>query len=580
LLHIDHGKSTLADRFLQLTGTVAERDMKAQLLDQMELEREKGITIKLQPVTMQWKGVELNLIDTPGHVDFTYEVSRSLAAVEGAILLVDATQGIQAQTLSNLFLAMDQNLKIIPVVNKIDLPAADVLATKKAIVTLLGCSEDEILAISSKTGQGVSELLDHILQVVPSPTIPTGPTKGLIFDSLYNEFKGIVIYLRIISGSLKRGDAIRFLNDNAKAEVLEVGRFKPQMYPTAELQAGQIGYVITNIKAIDHAKVGDTITSELTGKVEPLPGYKEVKPMVYAGIFPEDGADYNQLRESILKLKLNDSSLQFEPENSSVLGFGFRCGFLGLLHLEIFQERLLREFDLKIIITAPSVAYQVLLKSGEVLTITSASSLPDPSSIETISEPIANLHLLTPQTYMGNLMNYVSNMFGRLITTTFLDEQRVLIQYQIPLSSILTDFYDKIKNISSGYSSYNYEVTGYEPCDVVKLDILVAEELVPALTSLVYREQAQEIGKKIVFQLKDVIPKKQFVIKIQAAIGGKIVASERISALRKDVTAKLYGGDITRKRKLLDKQKKGKKRMMATGSVEIPTSAYLTILKR
>jgi GTP-binding protein LepA len=580
IAHIDHGKSTLADRFIQLTKTVAERDMKDQLLDQMELEREKGITIKLQPVTMQWKGVELNLIDTPGHVDFTYEVSRSLAAVEGAILLVDATQGIQAQTLSNLFLAMEQNLTIIPVVNKIDLPAADVAATKKEIVTLLGCNEDDILAISSKTGEGVEVLLDRIIAVVPNPKIPEAPSKALIFDSLYNEFKGIVIYLRVMSGSLRKGDTIRFLANNAKAEVLEVGRFKPQMLATGVLEAGQIGYVITNIKAIDNAKVGDTITSELTGSVEPLPGYKEVKPMVYAGIFPEDGADYSQLREAILKLKLNDSALQFEPENSPVLGFGFRCGFLGLLHLEIFQERLAREFSLQIIITAPSVAYQVVLKSKAVITVTSASLLPDPSGIESISEPIATMHLLTPQPYMGGLMNYVSTMFGRLINTTFLDEQRVLLQYQIPLSSILTDFYDKIKNISSGYGSYNYEVKGYEPCDVIKLDILVAEELVPALTSLVYRSQAQEIGKKIVFQLKDVIPKKQFVIKIQAAVGGKIVASERISALRKDVTAKLYGGDVTRKRKLLEKQKKGKKRMMESGSVDIPTSAYLTILKR
>jgi GTP-binding protein LepA len=466
------------------------------------------------------------------------------------------------------------------VVNKIDLPAADVAATKKEIVTLLGCNEDDILAISSKTGEGVEVLLDRIIAVVPNPKIPEAPSKALIFDSLYNEFKGIVIYLRVMSGSLRKGDTIRFLANNAKAEVLEVGRFKPQMLATGVLEAGQIGYVITNIKAIDNAKVGDTITSELTGSVEPLPGYKEVKPMVYAGIFPEDGADYSQLREAILKLKLNDSALQFEPENSPVLGFGFRCGFLGLLHLEIFQERLAREFSLQIIITAPSVAYQVVLKSKAVITVTSASLLPDPSGIESISEPIATMHLLTPQPYMGGLMNYVSTMFGRLINTTFLDEQRVLLQYQIPLSSILTDFYDKIKNISSGYGSYNYEVKGYEPCDVIKLDILVAEELVPALTSLVYRSQAQEIGKKIVFQLKDVIPKKQFVIKIQAAVGGKIVASERISALRKDVTAKLYGGDVTRKRKLLEKQKKGKKRMMESGSVDIPTSAYLTILKR
>ncbi|MFH0873575.1 MAG: translation elongation factor 4 [Candidatus Komeilibacteria bacterium] len=579
IAHIDHGKSTLADRFIELTGTVPSREMRSQLLDQMDLEREKGITIKLQPVTMSWKGEELNLIDTPGHVDFNYEVSRSLAAVEGAILLVDATQGIQAQTISNLFLALEQNLTIIPVINKIDLPAADVAATKKEIISLLGCTAADILLLSAKTGEGVSDLLDAIIERVKPPLIQQ-PERALIFDSIFNEYKGIIVYVRLFGGNLQAGDKILFVSNQQTAEILEVGRLKPQMQPAEKLVAGEIGYVISNVKMIESARVGDTICPANKTPAEPLPGFKKVKPMVYAGIFPEDGADYNHLRDALHKLKLNDSSLQFEVENSPVLGFGFRCGFLGLLHLEIFQERLLREFAVRIIVTSPSVAYKVSLHSGEERIVTAPALLPDLSTIEQIFEPTVIISVLTPKDYMGTIMNYIAHLHATLKNTTFLDERRVIIQYHLPLSEILTDFYDKIKNISSGYASYNYELADYVSCDVVKLDILVAEELVPALTSLVYREAAYRLGKNIVTKLKELIPKKQFVIKLQAVIGGKIVASERIPALRKDVTAKLYGGDVTRKRKLLEKQKKGKKKMMAQGRVEIPTKAYLSLLQR
>ena len=579
IAHIDHGKSTMADRFIETTGTVASRDMRAQLLDSMDLEREKGITIKLQPVTMNWKNHELNLIDTPGHVDFNYEVSRSLAAVEGAVLLVDATQGIQAQTLSNLFLALEQNLTIIPVINKIDLPAADVPAAKQELISLLGCDEKDILLISAKTGEGVTALLDAILQRVPAPKLQTD-ARALIFDSVYNEFKGIIIYVRLFGGSLKAGDSITFLSNQQEAEILEVGRLIPRMQAASKLEAGEIGYVISNVKKIELARVGDTVTLTAEPTREPLAGFKDVKPMVYAGIFPEDGADYNHLRDALHKLKLNDASLQFEVENSTVLGFGFRCGFLGLLHLEIFQERLLREFDVRIIVTAPSVAYNVRLRSGQEQIVTSPSLLPDVSAIEEILEPTVIINVLMPKEYMGPVMDYIARLHSTLKNTTFLDERRLLLQYHLPLSQILTDFYDKIKNISSGYASYNYELSEYQVCDVVKLDLMVAEEYVPALTTIVYREDAFRVGKHIVNKLKELIPKKQFVIKLQATIGGKIIASERIAALRKDVTAGLYGGDVTRKRKLLEKQKKGKKKMMAEGKVEIPTKAYLSLLER
>ncbi len=578
IAHIDHGKSTLADRLIEKTNTVAEREMKDQLLDQMDLERERGITIKLQPVRMQWKGTILNLIDTPGHVDFTYEVSRSLAAVEGALLLVDSTQGIEAQTLSNLYLALNANLTIIPVINKIDLPAADIEKTKREVVDLLGCDESEILALSAKTGEGVEALLDAVIDRVPAPKVDQSNLQALIFDSLYNEYKGIVIYIRLFQGSLEKGQKITFCASGVEAEVLEVGFFKPVMTPAALLQAGEIGYVITNIKTIGHAKVGDTITQKETPAAA-LPGYKEIMPMVYAGIFPEEGSEYNPLRDALMKLTLSDSSLQFEPDNSPILGFGFRCGFLGLLHLEIVQERLKREYNISIVITVPSVAYTVYTHSKQTLTVTSPANLPDGSTVDHIEEPMVKVHLITPSDYMGSIMNYCSDLKARLDHTNFLDQKRALLQYTMPLTSILTDFYDTIKNISSGYASYSYEVVGYEPADIVRLDILVNDDMAAALTTLVYRDQAHKVGKRIVTRLKEVIPSQQFVIKIQAAVGGKIVASERISALRKDVTAKLYGGDVTRKRKLLDKQKKGKKRMMELGSVKIPSKAYLAVLK-
>lgn len=579
IAHIDHGKSTLADRLIEKTHTVSQREMKEQLLDQMELERERGITIKLQPVRMQWKNYILNLIDTPGHVDFTYEVSRSLAAVEGAILLVDATQGIEAQTLSNLYLALNADLTIIPVINKIDLPAADVPKVSREIMDLLGCTAEEIIALSAKTGEGVENLLDAIIERVPAPREGSDALQALIFDSLYNEFKGIITYVRLFQGAIKPGQKIFFCASGIEADVLEVGYFKPVMTASETLQSGEIGYIITNIKTIGQAKVGDTITTYQSG-VTPLPGYKEIVPMVYAGVFPEEGSEYNRLRDALLKLTLSDSSLQFEPDNSPVLGFGFRCGFLGLLHLEIVQERLRREYNIDIVITVPSVAYRVYKRSGEMLVVTSPASLPDLSAIDHIEEPMVKIHLITPSDYMGSIMNYCSDMRARLDSTSFLDQQRALLQYTMPLTAILTDFYDTVKNISSGYASYSYEIYGYEPADVVKMDILVNDDIASALTTLVYRDQAHKVGKRIVTKLKDIIPSHQFVIKLQAAIGGKIVASERISALRKDVTAKLYGGDVTRKRKLLEKQKKGKKKMMELGSVKIPAKAYLAVLKR
>ena len=580
IAHIDHGKSTLADRLIELTKTVDPRLMKNQILDQMDLEREKGITIKLQPIRMEWQGHILNLIDTPGHVDFNYEVSRSLAAVEGALLIVDATQGIQAQTLSNLYLALEQNLTIIPVINKIDLPAADIEATQREIVKLVGCHPEDIIQISAKTGQNIDVLLNTVITKVPAPEVADQNLRALIFDAVYNEYKGIVIYTRLFSGLLKVGDQIKFISNQIASEVIEVGYFKPQWTVSTNLTAGDIGYIVTNIKDIEQARVGDTIALASDKDVPAWPGYKEVQPMVYAGIYPQEGNEYSKFRDALYKLKLSDSSLVFEPENSPVLGFGFRCGFLGLLHLEIFQQRLLREYNMATIITSPSVAYHVTLSNSEQIIITSPSLLPDPSKIEKIEEPIVLVDLLSPKSYMGPLMNYLADSGGILRDTEFIDEKRVLLKYRLPLTEILTDFYDKIKNISSGYASYNYELVGYEPCDVIKLEILVADEVVPSLTSLAYRDKAYAVGKAIVNTLKHIIPRKQFEIKIQAAIGGKIIAAERISAMRKDVTAKLYGGDVTRKRKLLEKQKKGKKKMLAHGKVEIPQEAFLAVLKR
>ena len=618
LAHIDHGKSTLADRMLEITGTVEKRNMKEQILDRMDLERERGITIKLQPVTMEYKyrATEetelpignsvsgkyiLNLIDTPGHVDFTYEVSRSLAAVEGAILLVDATQGIQAQTLANLYLAMEQDLTVIPVVNKIDLPAADVPKTKNEIVKLLGCSEDEIMIASGKTGEGVEDILRAVIERVPAPINPPTPLskvgdatdtplrrrgegglRALIFDSNYDEYKGVVTYVRVQDGAIKKGDKIYLMETGATSEALDVGVFKPDYKSTGELKTGEIGYVVTGFKEVGEAKVGDTMTLVNAKADSPLQGYKEVKPMVFAGVFPKEGNEFEELRDAIEKLKLNDASLVYENEQSEALGLGFRCGFLGLLHLEIFQERLKREYNLNLIVTIPSVAYKVYKKNGEELIIRTPRQLPDPTEIEKIEEPWVKLDIITPKDYMGSVMSLTQDKRGIYKTTEYINENRAILHYDIPMSSILTDYYDKIKSVSSGYASINYEYLDYREADVVRMDILVAEESIEALAIIVYRDEAFSRGKEIVKTLKETLSKQMFALKLQAAVGGKIVAAERLSAMRKDVTAKLYGGDVSRKRKLLEKQKKGKKKMMESGkgSVDIPPDTFVKILKR
>ena len=591
IAHIDHGKSTLADRFLELTGTVEKRKMRAQLLDQMELEQERGITIKLQPVKMHYRlaevDYELNLIDTPGHVDFTYEVSRSLAAVEGAILLVDATQGVQAQTIGNLYLAIEQDLKIIPVLNKIDLPNADVEKVSQEIIHLLGCKQEDILTCSGKTGEGVAKLLEEVIRQVPppKPSEQHGVVRALVFDSFYDDYRGVVASIRIMDGELKKEEKIKFMKTAATAEILDLGHFAPQLVSDKILTEGQIGYVATGLKELGDVRVGDTITLKDNAATEALHGYKEVKPMVFAGIFPKEGDDYGALREAIDKLKLNDSALFYEPEHSQALGFGFRCGFLGMLHLDIFQERLKREFGLHIVVTVPSVAYKVKKRNGEEIVVKSPQELPDPTHIDTIEEPWMNVDVITPEDYIGNVMGLISERKGRYTNTEYLSagsHQRAMLHYEMPLASLITDFYDKLKTVTSGYASLNYELKQYERTKVVRLDILVADEQAESLSTLVWEEDEFKVGKQIVNSLKDTLPRQQFVVKIQATVGGKIVAAERLSAMRKDVTAKLYGGDVTRKNKLLEKQKKGKKKMMALGKgkVDIPTEAYLAVLKR
>jgi GTP-binding protein LepA len=602
---------------LEITGTVEKRKMKEQLLDRMDLERERGITIKLQPVNMEYEGYHLNLIDTPGHVDFSYEVSRSLAAVEGAVLLVDATQGIQAQTLANLYLALDQNLEIVPVVNKIDLPAADVKGTKESIVKLLGCKQEEILEASGKTGAGVKEILQAVIDCVPPPkTTAENKLRALIFDSVYDEYKGVVAYVRLVDGEVKKGDEIKMVTTKYESDALDVGVFKPDYKSTGELRTGEIGYIVTGLKSVEECKVGDTITlsnaliaspslSEGTGvvmknknhtpptppsskggrvraMVVALPGYKEVKPMVFAGIFCKEGNEYEELREGIGKLKLTDSALVYEPEHSQALGFGFRCGFLGLLHLEIFQERLRREYGLGLVVTTPSVAYQLKKTGGEEMIVRSALDMPDPAHIASIKEPWVTLDVISPKDYMGGIMSLVQEKRGTYKNTEYIDDNRVILHYEMPMSTILTDFYDKVKSATSGYASINYEFLDYRNCEVQRLDILVAEEQVESLATIVYKDEAFKRGKEIVNSLKNTLPRQQFVLKIQAAIGGKVIAAERVSALRKDVTAKLYGGDVSRKRKLLEKQKKGKKKMMSMGKgkVDIPPEAFLAVLKK
>jgi len=590
IAHIDHGKSTLADRLLELTKTVEMRKMKEQLLDQMDLERERGITIKLQPVQMHYdyEGVEymLNLIDTPGHVDFHYEVSRSLAAVEGAVLLVDATKGVQAQTLANLYLAIDQGLEIIPVINKIDLPNAEVEKTKKEIIHILGCKEEEILLASGKTGRGVKEVLEQVIRVVPAPSgDESKPLRALIFDSVYNTYKGVVAYVKVVDGTVKRDDMLHMLGTEKEGVTVEVGLFHPNLVPTDILRAGDIGYIATGLKEVGHCRVGDTVTWRLRDKekvfVERLPGYKEIKPAVYASFYPVDGDDYTLMRDALDKLKLNDAAFTFEPESNQALGRGFRCGFLGLLHLEIIQARLDREFELSPTITTPSVVYEIKLQGVEKrLPLYSPTNLPDPASIEKIYEPYVALSIVTPSEYLGNVITLTQSIRAEYKNTEYIDEERVLLSFEAPLMDVIVSFHDELKSASSGYASMNYEPIEYRVSDVVKLDILVANECVEAFARMIPRRDAYGEGKRVVEKLKEVIPKQNFAVAIQAAIGGKVIARETIAAFRKDVTGGLYGGDFSRKKKLLEKQKKGKKKMRDIGKVSIPSSAFLAVLKK
>ena len=584
IAHIDHGKSTLADRLLEMTGTVEKRDMKAQLLDKMDLEREKGITIKLAPVRMEYKGYELNLIDTPGHVDFSYEVSRSLQACEGALLVVDASQGIQAQTLANVYLAMAADLKIIPILNKIDLPAADVERVSAEIVSLLGCEPSEILQISAKTGKGVEAVLSEIITHIPAPKHDLiGPssseTRALIFDSYYDDYRGVILYVRIFNGSVTKNANIKMMATSAQGIALEVGALKPSMTPGTKLAEGEIGYIVTNLKTTRDAKVGDTVTLSSAPAVEALPGYKNVQPFVYAGFFPESNEFYQELKDAVEKLSLSDSALQFAPENSPVLGFGVRIGFLGLLHMDIVRERLEREYNLELVVTNPSTDYQVSLNNGEELDIQSASDLPDPAQIKEIREPWIKGEIVVPDSYVGAVIQLIAGKRGIHKNLSYVD-QRALVSFEAPLANLLTDFYDQLKSITSGYGSFNYELSDYRAEDLVRLDFYVAGEMVSALSTMVHRSEAQSLGRTTVEKLKDVIPRQNFQVALQAAISGRFIAREDLSAYRKDVTTGLYGGDVSRKKKVLAKQAKGKKRMKRFGKVDIPAEAFTVMLKR
>ena len=580
IAHIDHGKSTLADRMLELTGTVQHRDMKSQLLDSMELEREKGITIKLAPVRMRYNGYDLNLIDTPGHVDFSYEVSRSLAACEGAILVVDASQGIQAQTLANVYLALAADLTIIPVLNKIDLPAADVPRVSAEVINLLGCKETDILKISAKTGEGVLEVLDAVIErTVPPQGNADQPTRALIFDSYYDDYRGVILYTRVVDGSLKKGDTIEMLATGASGLALEVGALSPTMSPGGDIATGEIGYIVTNLKTTRDAKVGDTVTVRRAHATAALPGYQNVKPFVYAGFFPVSNEDYDDLKEAVEKLAMSDSALQFEPENSPVLGYGVRIGFLGLLHMDIIRERLEREYDLDLVVTNPSTDYQVRLSDGEEIDIKSASEMPDASKVAEIREPWINGEIVVPQEYIGAVLQLIVTKRGRQKNLSYIDE-RALISFEAPLANLLTDFYDQLKSVTSGFGSFNYELSGYHTEDLVKLDYYVAGEIIDALSMMCHRSEAQRIGREVVEKLKEVIPRQNFQVSLQAAIGGKFIARADLSAYRKDVTGYLYGGDVSRKKKLLAKQAKGKKRMKRFGKVDIPSEAFTVLLKK
>jgi GTP-binding protein LepA len=580
IAHIDHGKSTLADRMLELTGTVQHRDMKSQLLDSMDLEREKGITIKLAPVRMQYKGNDLNLIDTPGHVDFSYEVSRSLAACEGAILVVDASQGIQAQTLANVYLALAADLTIIPVLNKIDLPASDVPRVSAEVINLLGCREEDILKISAKTGEGVGDVLDAVVErIAPPQGAVEAPTRALIFDSYYDDYRGVILYMRVVDGQIKKGDTIEMIATGASGLALEVGALSPTMKAGTDISTGEIGYIVTNLKTTRDAKVGDTVTVKRAHAEAALPGYQNVKPFVYAGFFPVSNEDYNDLKEAVEKLSMSDSALQFEPENSPVLGFGVRIGFLGLLHMDIIRERLEREYDLDLVVTNPSTDYQVTLNSGEELDIKSASELPDATKIKEIREPWINGEIVVPQEYIGAVIQLVVTKRGRQKNLSYIDE-RALIAFEAPLANLLTDFYDQLKSVTSGFGSFNYELSEYRTEDLVKVDFYVAGEIIDALSIMAHRSESQRVGREVVDKLKEVIPRQNFQVSLQAAIGGKFIARADLSAYRKDVTTGLYGGDVSRKKKVLAKQAKGKKRMKRFGKVDIPSEAFTVLLKK
>ncbi|WP_448388419.1 translation elongation factor 4 [Microbacterium aurum] len=587
IAHIDHGKSTLADRMLQITGVVADRDMRAQYLDRMDIERERGITIKSQAVRMPWavstgstpdQVYALNMIDTPGHVDFTYEVSRSLAACEGAILLVDAAQGIEAQTLANLYLALENDLQIIPVLNKIDLPAADPEKYAAELANLIGGSPEDVLRVSGKTGMGVEELLDRIVAQIPAPTgDASAPARAMIFDSVYDSYRGVVTYVRMVDGKLEPRERIQMMSTKAQHDLLEIGVSSPEPVPTRGLGVGEVGYLITGVKDVRQSKVGDTITNHRKPASDPLPGYTDPKPMVFSGIYPIDGSDYADLREALDKLKLSDASLQYEPETSVALGFGFRCGFLGLLHLEIITERLSREFGLDLITTAPSVTYEVTTDTGESVTVTNPSEYPD-GRVAEVAEPVVKVGILLPKDYVGTVMELCQQRRGTLLGMDYLSEDRVELRYNMPLGEIVFDFFDQLKSKTQGYASLDYEPAGSQTADLVKVDILLQGEKVDAFSSIVHREKAYAYGTMMTERLRKLIPRQQFEVPIQAAIGARIIARENIRAIRKDVLAKCYGGDITRKRKLLEKQKEGKKRMKMVGRVEVPQEAFIAAL--
>ena len=579
IAHIDHGKSTLADRILELTGAVSKREMKDQLLDSMDLERERGITIKLNAVRLMYKGYTLNLIDTPGHVDFSYEVSRSLAACEGALLVVDAAQGIEAQTLANLYLAMDNDLTIIPVINKIDLPNADIPKVKKELIEVLGFRDEDIILCSAKTGEGVSEIIDAVINKIPAPKVNTNlPTRALIFDSFFDSYRGVVLLVKVVDGKIKIGDKIKMMATGSIYEVTELGVHTPKIEKLDELKSGEVGFICASIKDISSIAVGDTITLVSNPASTPIKGYKKVQPMVFSGIFPIEASKFDELKEALNKLKLNDASLSIEPENSVALGFGFRIGFLGLLHMDVIISRIEREFNIGIIATSPSVIYHVTLTSGEIVDIDSPNKMPDRAKISAIAEPYIYTSIISPSEYVGPIMELCQNKRGIYKSMEYIDQTRVNIHYEIPLSEIVYDFYDKLKSISKGYASFDYELCGYKSSNLVKMDIMLNGEVVDALSVIVHKDFAYTKGRAIVGKLKELIPRQMFQIPIQASIGSKVIARENISAMRKNVLAKCYGGDVSRKRKLLEKQKEGKKRMKVVGSVEVPGEAFIAVL--